>query len=87
MAELVNSLSGPNRAGRVVIDKTGLTGTYDFTLPIPVGQMPDQLQQAVEDAGVPSMFEGLKQLGLQLVPAKDPVRGIVVDHIERPPDN
>ena len=87
MADLVNSLSGPNRAGRVVIDKTGLTGTYDFTLPIPVGQLPDQLQQAAEDAGVPSMFEGLKQLGLQLVPAKDPVRGIVVDHIERPPEN
>ena len=87
MAELVNSLSGPNRAGRVVIDKTGLTGTYDFTLPIPVGLLPEQLQQAAEDAGVPSMFEGLKQLGLQLVPAKDPVRGIVVDHIERPPEN
>jgi uncharacterized protein (TIGR03435 family) len=87
MADLVNVLSGPNRAGRVVIDKTGLTGTYDFTLPIPVGLLPEQLQQAAEDAGVPSMFEGLKQLGLQLVPAKDPVRGIVVDHIERPPEN
>jgi len=87
MADLVNLLSGPNRAGRVVIDKTGLTGTYDFTLPLPVAMLPEQLQQAAEDAGVPSIFEGLKQLGLQLVPAKGPIRGIVVDHIERPPEN
>jgi len=26
-------------------------------------------------------------LGLQLTPSKGPVNGIVVDHIERPPDN
>ena len=31
IADLVTVLSGPDRAGRVVIDKTGLTGTYDFT--------------------------------------------------------
>ena len=87
IAELVNTLSGPDRAGRVVIDKTGLTGTYDFTVPIPVALLPEPLQRAAEDAGQPSLFEGLKQLGLQLVPAKGPVRGIVVDHIERPPEN
>jgi uncharacterized protein (TIGR03435 family) len=33
------------------------------------------------------MFDGLKQLGLQLVSAKGPIEGIVVDHIERPPEN
>jgi uncharacterized protein (TIGR03435 family) len=33
------------------------------------------------------MFEGLKQVGLQLVSAKAQIDGIVVDHIERPPDN
>jgi uncharacterized protein (TIGR03435 family) len=87
MAELVNSLSGPDRAGRVVIDKTGLTGAYDFTVPIPYRPLPEQFRQIAEDSGVPTMFEGLKQLGLQLVQAKGPIDGIVVDHIERPPDN
>ena len=87
MAELVNSLSGPDRAGRVVIDKTGLTGAYDFTVPIPYRPLPEQFRQIAEDSGVPTMFEGLKQLGLQLVQAKGPINGIVVDHIERPPDN
>ena len=87
MAELVNSMSGPDRAGRVVIDKTGLTGAYDFTVPIPYRPLPEQFRQIAEDSGVPTMFEGLKQLGLQLVQAKGPIEGIVVDHIERPPEN
>jgi uncharacterized protein (TIGR03435 family) len=87
IAELVNSLSGPDRAGRMVIDKTGLTGAYDFTVPIPYRPLPEQFREMAEDSGVPSMFDGLKKIGLQLVQAKGPVNGIVVDHIERPPDN
>ncbi len=87
MADLVNSMSGPDRAGRVVIDKTGLTGVYDFVVPIPFRTLPQQFQQMADDAGVPSVFDGLKQLGLQLVPAKGPIDGIVVDHIEKPETN
>jgi uncharacterized protein (TIGR03435 family) len=85
MTDLVDLLNRPGGAGRVVINKTGLTGTYDFSLLIPRRMLPDQIKQAAEDAGVPTVFEGLKQLGLQLVPAKGPVQGIVVDHIERAP--
>jgi len=54
---------GENRAGRIVIDKTGLTGNYNFTVPIPYTQLPEQLKQMADDSGVPSMFEGLKQVG------------------------
>jgi uncharacterized protein (TIGR03435 family) len=89
MSDLVTVLSGPDRSGRVVIDKTGLTGTYDFTVAISSRPLPEQLQQAAEDAGVVtlSVFDGVKQLGLQLVPSTGPIRGIVVDHIERPEAN
>ena len=89
MADLATVLSGPDRAGRIVVDKTGLTGTYDFTLPIVVRPLPEQLMQAAEDAGVVPMspVEAVKQLGLQLVPSTGPIRGIVVDHIERPETN
>ena len=87
MADLVNIISVPDRAGRTVIDKTGLTGAYDFSLPISPGLLPTQLQRAGEDAGVPSLQEGLKHLGLALVPSKGPVDQIVIDHIERPPEN
>ena len=87
MAELVNSLSGPQRAGRVVVDKTGLTGVYDFTVPIPYQPLPEQFQQMAEDSGVPSFLVGLKQLGLALQPGKGVVDQIVVDHVERPETN
>jgi uncharacterized protein (TIGR03435 family) len=87
MADLVNSISGANRAGRVVIDKTELKGTYNFSVPIPYAPLPAQLQQMGEDQGVPSIFDGLKQLGLQLVPGKGPIDGIVVDHMEKPAEN
>lgn len=87
MTDLVDLLNRPGGAGRVVIDKTGLTGTYDFSLLIPRRTLAEQTKQAAEDAGVPTVFEGLKQLGLRLVPAKGPIPGIVVDHIERPPEN
>ena len=84
MAELVNSLSGPNRAGRVVIDKTGLPGAYNFTVPIPYAPLPQQLQD-MSDA--PSMFEGLKALGLQMVKSTGVIDRIIVDHVERPAEN
>jgi len=87
MADLAGLLNRPDLIDRAVINKTGLTGTYDFTLPIPAGRLPDQLQQAAEDAGAGSVFEGVKQLGLQLVPSTGPIRGMVVDHIGRPPEN
>jgi uncharacterized protein (TIGR03435 family) len=85
--ELVNSLSGPDRAGKVVIDKTGLTGAYDFTVPIPYRPLPAQFQQIAEDSGVPSFLGGIKQLGLQLVAGKGQIQGIVIDSIEKPETN
>ncbi|HEY4378909.1 MAG TPA: TIGR03435 family protein [Acidobacteriaceae bacterium] len=87
MADLVNMLSGPDRSGRVVLDKTGLDGTYNFVLPLTPRPLPAQIQQIADDAGVPSLQTGLKQLGLALVPAKGPVDQIVIDHIERPDTN
>lgn len=64
-----------------MIYKIEMIGTYDFSSLIPLRTMVNQRKQAAEDAGVPTVFEGLKQLGLQLVSAKRPIRGIVVDHI------
>jgi len=79
LANLVMNL--PSQVGRIVIDKTGLEGAYDVTLEwAPEG--------ADSSDTLPSIFTAIEeQLGLKLVPAKDPVDVIVVDHIERPSEN
>ncbi len=77
---LAFNLSGA--VGRVVEDKTGLTGKYSFTL----HWTPDD-QQGSPDAG-PTLFTALEeQLGLKLISDKAPVDVLVVDHIERPTEN
>jgi uncharacterized protein (TIGR03435 family) len=69
---------------RPVIDKTGLTGTFDFSIEW-------VLPSATSDAGFagfdgsPNFKEALEQqLGLTLRAGRAPVSVIVVDHIERP---
>lgn len=77
---LAFNLSG--ELGRIVVDKTGLAGKYNFTLHF----APDDQQQS-PDAG-PTLLTALEeQLGLKLVPAKGPVDVIVIDHVERPTEN
>ena len=62
---------------RVVVNKTGLEGGYDFTL--------DYAPDGADASDTrPSIFTALEeQLGLKLEPARGPVDVIVVDHIER----
>jgi len=77
MSSLAFSLSGP--AGRVILDKTGLSGEYDFELAWAPDGQPD---------GGPSIFSALQdQLGLKLEPAKAPLDVVVIDHLERPSEN
>jgi uncharacterized protein (TIGR03435 family) len=69
----------------IIVDRTGLTGTYDFTLDyLRARNLGDQ--QAVA-AGV-SIFTALQeQLGLRLEPRRGPVEVIVIDSVERPDAN
>lgn len=81
-------------AGRIVIDKTGLTGRYDFTL-ASVSPNP-AVTNSGADSGSPAqaapadesvLSEMKEQLGLELKDAKDPVTVFVVDHVEEPTPN
>jgi bla regulator protein blaR1 len=74
--------------GRLVIDQTGLKGTYDFTLNW------SQEQAAAPEPGkenapaLSPIFTAIQQqLGLKLVPAKAPIEVIVIDSIDRPSEN
>jgi uncharacterized protein (TIGR03435 family) len=75
---------------RPVLDKTGLTGKYDFDLE----WTPDNSQFGgvmppikPDNSGKPNLFEALQQLGLKLESRKGPVPVIVIDHVERPSEN
>ena len=76
MAPLAENLRGG--AGRVVIDRTGLTGAYNFKLewaPNPAN---------TTDAR-PSLFTALQeQLGLRLQSSTAPLPVVVIDSIARP---
>lgn len=94
---LADQLTRLNTLGRPVIDKTGLTGSYNFTLrwtadnlPFPVLHDPVGLGSATanDDNSSASLITALEeQLGLKLVPQKDRSDVIVIDHIEPPSPN
>jgi uncharacterized protein (TIGR03435 family) len=78
------------RDERPVIDKTGLTGYYDFTLAflpeLPPGFDKEQLLPEMRDR--PSIFDAVRQqLGLKLEAQKGPVEYYVIDHVEKPAAN
>jgi bla regulator protein blaR1 len=63
-----------------VIDKTGLTGLFDFHL--------EWNSAPSSDPDRPSLFTAVQeQLGLKLTPGKAPVEVLVVDHAEDPTQN
>lgn len=81
----------PLSPGREIIDKTGLTGDYDFelrfgVLPLAaIGQAHYRLGRVFELFGVRSVFTALpEQLGLKLVDTTVSREVLVIDHINRP---
>src|SRR5262249_32435832 len=82
--------------GRVVVDKTGLTGNYEFNLTWTPDNMPQRPPGAPEpllngvpiDPNGPSIFTAVQeQLGLKLDSQRGPVRVLVIDRAERPTEN
>jgi uncharacterized protein (TIGR03435 family) len=79
----------PEMGDRVVIDATGLKGSYDFEL----NWSPDDghtplLNGVPQESTGPSIFTAFQeQLGLKLESRKAPVEVLVIDHVERPSEN
>jgi bla regulator protein BlaR1 len=85
-----------NTTGRPVVDKTGLTGKYDFVLEWTPEAGADARAQGFGDGitspapapGGPTIFTALQeQLGLRLDAQKGPVQIIVIDRVEKPSEN
>jgi len=95
MAFIARTLS--LQMGSTVVDKTGLTGIYDYTLQFaPDENMRGEMPSAVglpgpDDAAGsqgPSIFTAVQeQLGLKLEARKEPVDVVVIDHMEKPTEN
>jgi len=74
--------------GRTVIDRTGLTGNYDFTLRWSPDNGATSASEGAQDDTLPSIFSAVQeQLGLKLESTKAPADVLVVDHLERPSQN
>jgi bla regulator protein BlaR1 len=87
---IATALPDLGRLGRPVVDETGLTGNFDFTLewtPEPNSPAP-AAPVAQSDLLETSFLEALKeQLGLKLRSTKAPMAVLIIDHIERPSEN
>ena len=76
MALLVGFL-GP-AAGRPVVDRTGIGGSYDVSV--------EYARDVAQESSQPSLFTALQEtLGLKLESRKVPVQMVVIDHVERVP--
>jgi uncharacterized protein (TIGR03435 family) len=70
---------------RIVVDRTGLSGGFDFDLQWSPDQGLSEPSGASVPAEGPSIFTALQeQLGLKLEPKRGPVDVLVIDHVERP---
>jgi len=91
---LIRVLTQPVR--QIIINKTGLTGKYDYTLRMPLPNSHAPLPSAASGASVAANAEAVdtgpsiesamaEQLGLRLQPAKAVIEVFVVDHFNKVP--
>jgi uncharacterized protein (TIGR03435 family) len=77
-----------------VVDRTGLTGLFDFEMEFSMrAQMPLTTQAAggttpaapIDDG--PTVFDAVRELGLKLESERGPVEHLVIDSVERPTED
>jgi uncharacterized protein (TIGR03435 family) len=74
---------GNMMGNRVVLDRTGFGGQYDFRLVA----IPEYRARLRSDPADIDPLSAVGELGLKLVPQKAQVDIIAVDHVERPSAN
>jgi uncharacterized protein (TIGR03435 family) len=80
MADFAAQLTELRGIGLPVLDRTGIAGVYDITL--------KSAASAILESDGSALFTLIRdQLGLKLVPARDPIEVLVVDHAEKPSAN
>jgi uncharacterized protein (TIGR03435 family) len=86
MERFAAHLSRDRDVGQLVVDKTGLSGGFNFELDWMPEPHDSNQGASSDDRG--SIFTALlEQLGLKLESAKVPILAIVIDRVERPSEN
>jgi uncharacterized protein (TIGR03435 family) len=87
MEAIAESLGGDEYIDRPVVDRTGLTESFDFTIEWNTRQQDLSVKPEPDSQGL-SLFEAVRrQLGLKVESTKIPVGVLVVVYVERPPEN
>ena len=83
--QLLTRIIAGDIGDRPIVDRTGFTGSFDITA---LAWAPLAEPGTANEPEGPSIQGALKQkLGIRIVPAKDPIEILVIDHIERPTPN
>jgi bla regulator protein blaR1 len=80
----------PGGVDRPVVDETGLSGRFDFTIewtPEPNNSAPGAGEVQPDSQGTTFLEALNEQLGLKLKPTKAPLDVLVIDHVETPSAN
>jgi uncharacterized protein (TIGR03435 family) len=76
---------------RQIVNETGLTGMYDFTLTVPSSLLPapssPPQSNLDENERAATLIFAVQSLGLKLAPKKASLEIIVIDHLEMPSAN
>ena len=89
MSAIADWMTGAGELERPILDRTGLNGTYDFTLEFdPESLDRDSISIAPRSDSGPTFIEAIKeQLGLQLKKEEGTSSIFVIDNIEHPSSN
>jgi uncharacterized protein (TIGR03435 family) len=86
MESFARYLTRNREIGMPVVDKTGLTGSFNFEMEWKPDQLQAKPEASVDDR--PSIFTALQErLGLELKSAKVPVLTVAIDRAEKPQEN
>jgi len=86
----ISSLAGglARFVDRLIVDKTGLTGYYDYELKWTPDRMPDprpgEPPVVIDPDGPPLVTALQEQLGLKLEPQRAPMQVVVIDQVQPP---
>jgi len=87
IGKFLGSLGGATgEIGRPVVDQTGLTGQWDFTL-LAASPAKPGAADAEAPVGTTALEAMQEQLGIRLKPAKAVLPVLVIDHVELPSEN